>query len=245
MSKKIVMLNVALLALFALGAFKLRADWRAFDPAHDIARIQPAPQTFPPLAASVAAAPQAGDWTDIPSHNMFSFDRTDIDIAQVVEAAPPPPPKPSGPKPVLFGTLIVGSQKTAYVGSAGSKNSKSMKAGDEIDTWKIIDIQANSIAVESNGVRETVKINDPVTQIARDASKTALAGATQTMIQTNQPPQNAPQAASTTSVLTNTPPAQVLSGIANTAPAPIELRPGTERVMTLFGGVAVPKGAGQ
>lgn len=231
MSKKILALNLALLALLVLGGFKFRNDWREFDPAHDVAKIQPAPQTFPPLATPPAATAQAADWTDIPSRNMFSFDRSDIDIAPVVEAEPP---KPSGPKPVLIGTMIMGKSKTAFVG----KSAKAMEVGQEVDGWKILDILRDAILIESNGVQDSVKVNDPTASAGRNAAKTTLSNTAPSVISFTAP------ANASATVMTSSANSTAAGNGTAASPAPtISAPPGSVLIQTPWGFTTVSEGA--
>ena len=232
MPKKILILDIELLMVLVVGGLKFRSAWRNFGPAHDVASIRPLPQTFPALLAPVAASVQAADWTEIPSHNLFSFDRSDIDIAPVVEAEPP---KPLGAKPILFGTMILGAKKYAQVapGPTGNKNYSSFEVGQEVDGWKIVDIQLTSIIVESNGTRQTVTMNDPVAKVARDSGKTAIA-TPPSVIQVTQPVRTG----STASTPVQSPATGVVS-----QPAPASAQPRPVPIQTLFGGTVVSEGA--
>jgi hypothetical protein len=187
MLRRLLILDAGLVVLIVLGGMKLTQDWRAFGPTHDVAGIQSRPQVFPALPSTTGAnASETAAWTEIPTKDPFSFDRNDIDIV-VAEA----PPKPVGPKPVLFGVMVIGNDKTAFVasGPTGNRNSRPMKVGEEIDGWTIVEIATKSIEIQSNGQRQTVILNDPSAAIPRDASRTAAASApTPTVIQSSQPP---------------------------------------------------------
>jgi hypothetical protein len=199
MSKKILILDAVLVALLAWGVVRFRSEWKAFGPAHDLALIQPQPQSFPPLAAAVVPGTAAADWTEIPTRNPFSFDRNDIDI--VVVPPPEEPPKPLGPKPVFFGAIILDKNtKWALVapGPAG-KNYKEMKIGAVIDGWTILEIDKKSMAIESQGKRETVVMNDPSVNIPREVIRTASGGGTPSVVQTGQPMPAASAASSNSS----------------------------------------------
>ena len=174
MLRRLLILNAGLIALLVIGAIKIRQDWQAFAPMHDLASIQPAPQTFPSLPAAVGATAAVSDWTEIPTKNPFSFDRTDVDLAVSV----PTPPPPLGPKPILFGTFFLGLDRTAMIapGQGASRNSRPIKVGQTIDGWTVVEIASKSIQIESNGVRETVIMNDPSAQVPRDSTRTLAAG---------------------------------------------------------------------
>src|SRR5215475_1127687 len=100
-----IFLLVGLLVLLGMGAMRLRQDWRAFNATHQPSAIKPKSETLPGVPPGYSQKPGVADWTAIPSHNPFSFDRTDITL--VAPADPPAPPKPVGPKPLLFGTMTL------------------------------------------------------------------------------------------------------------------------------------------
>ena len=235
MLRRLLILDAALVALLVMGGMKLHKDWKAFGPTHDVASIKARPHAYPPIPVggttdSIANA----EWTDIPSKDPFSFDRNDIDIVPpaVVEA---PPPKPLGPKPILFGTFILGNDRTAFLasGPTGNRNSRPMKLGETIDGWTIVDIGSKSVQVESNGTRQAVIINDPTAQVPRDVARNAGVPAP-AVVQTITPPAPAPS--------TN-PPSSPTSSVPSAAPAaasPLPPAPaGTTYVRTPFGPMTV------
>ena len=180
MLRRILILDGALVALLVFGGVKLHQEWNAFGPLHDVAAIQARPQVFPSLAVSASAAPSAGpaDWTEIPTRNPFSFDRSDIDIV-VAEA----PVRAVGPKPVLFGAIFLDKDNRVALVAPGpaGKNYRPMKLGDTIDGWTIVELSPKSMVVESNGLRESVIMNDPTLQIPREAVRTAATSTSSTI----------------------------------------------------------------
>lgn len=175
MIRRLVILDSVLVILLGLGGAKVRQDWRAFGPAHQVSAIQPKAETFPTLpAAGPATGGGASDWTDIPSHNPFSFDRNDIAIL-----APSEPPKPVGPRPILFGTMALDDGRVAMLasGQAANRNSRPMKVGQTIDGWTVVEIQAKSVVIEANSTRETVIMDDPTVQVPRDYTRTLASAA--------------------------------------------------------------------
>jgi len=187
--RRLLILDAGLVVLLVIGGMKLRKDWLAFAPTHDLSAIQPKPLAFPSLPMTiVATVGTSADWTEIPSKDPFSFDRNDIDIPAVVVEAPA---KPVGPKPILFATIIIGSDRHAFVaqGVPGNRNSRDMKIGETVDGWTIVDIARNSIEVESNGSRQTVIMNDPSAGVSRDVSRTNVVPATTSSAQPSVPAQ--------------------------------------------------------
>jgi len=176
MTRRIFFLDLGLVVLLSLGGIRLRQDWKTFNVTHQTSAIRPKAETLPGLPAGTAAAQTVADWTAIPSRNPFSFDRTDITIPAPPE--PAAPPKPMGPKPVLFGTMNIGSDRVAMLApaqAAGSRNSRPMKVGEAMDGWTVVQIEDTAVVVEGNAVRETLLINDPTAQVQRDHTRTVAA----------------------------------------------------------------------
>ncbi|HYR89050.1 MAG TPA: hypothetical protein VE422_33555 [Terriglobia bacterium] len=173
--RRLLILNLVLVAVLVAAAVRFHNSWIMFRATHEAGAIQPQAESLPRIVSTAvpnSAAP--ADWTDIPSRNPFSFDRTDIAILEP-KAPPAPPPVPLGPKPILFGTVNLGKDNTAVVAPgqpAGNRNSKSMKVGEVIDGWKIVEISDKSIVIEANSVKETVIMNDPSALVQRDHTRT-------------------------------------------------------------------------
>src|SRR6266566_5293788 len=110
--RKIWLLDVVLLALMVAITTRFHNEWIMFTATHQAGAVEPEREKFAKLGLSLPPnLPAPANWTDIPSHNPFSFDRTDIAILEPKAPPPPPAPKiPVGPKPVLFGTLSLGKE---------------------------------------------------------------------------------------------------------------------------------------
>jgi hypothetical protein len=222
--RRILILNLSLIAALAAISVRLYEEWITFDATHQTGAVAPERETFTKLASGVPPnAPAPANWTDIPSHNPFSFDRTDIAILE--PKAPPPPPAPKvalGPKPVLFGTIIIGSDPLAMVapGKPGAREYKPMKIGETIDGWTIVSIADKSVVIKGNEIQETILMNDPTAQVPRDHTRTIEAPPPPTVISIGGPPaplssSAAPAAATTTA-----------------APGQASPQPGQRRVIT-------------
>ena len=167
MVRRLLILNLALVAIVVAAGVRLHNDWMNFEATHQTAIIQPEPEPVPQVSAAAVQNPSApADWVDIPSHNPFSFDRTDIPILE-----PAAPPRPSGPKPILFGTMSLGKDVLAMVGSGqppGNRTFKPMKVGEVIDGWTITKILDKSIVIKANEIEDSVLMDDATAQVPRD-----------------------------------------------------------------------------
>jgi len=167
------MLNLTLIAVVVATGVRFHNDWILFEATHQPGAIPPQRETLPTVASTAApTSATRADWTEIPSRNPFSFDRTDIAILEPKA----PPPVPTGPKPILFGTISLGKDRLAMVGPGkpGNRNYQSMKTGEVIDGWTVVEISDKSIVIEANSVRESVIMNDPLAQVERDHTRTLL-----------------------------------------------------------------------
>src|SRR5438094_218192 len=152
-----------------------------FTATHQTGAVEPDREKFAKLGLSLPPnLPAPANWTDIPSHNPFSFDRTDIAILEPKAPPPPPAPKiPVGPKPVLFGTLSIGKEPMALIGPGkpGNRDYKPMMVGEIIDGWTLVSISDKSVVMKGNDVQETIAMNDPTAQIPREHTRTEVAPA--------------------------------------------------------------------
>src|SRR5262245_8217499 len=184
MMRRLLVLNLVLVAVLIAMAIRLYDDWKNFEATHQIAAIQAQPEAVPTVAAvATGGAGTPEDWTDIPSHNPFSFDRTDIPILEPVA-----PPKPPGEKPILFGTMTLGKDMLAMVASgqpAGNRNYKPMKVGEVIDGWTITKILDKSIIVKTNDIEDSVLMDDAVVQVPREYARSTPSS--QPVVTTSQP----------------------------------------------------------
>lgn len=174
--RRVLILNLILAALVVAAAVRFANDRRMFEATHQTTAIQPESEPLPRLPAGGPGNPSGAiDWTEIPAHHPFSYDRTDIAVLQ--PAAPAAPPKPPGPKPTLFGTMSLGNDKLAMVapGQGGNRNYRPMKVGETIDGWTITQILDKSIMIAANSIEDSVIMNDPSALVPRDSSRTALA----------------------------------------------------------------------
>lgn len=199
--RRLLILNVALVALLIAGVMRFRRDWIVFEATHQPDLIRAQRETLPQApAVATANAAVAENWTDIASRNPFSFDRSDIPIVQPVA-----PPKPPGAKPILFGTITLNGERLAMVGPGGrggNRSYKSMKVGEQIDGWTITEIQDKSVKIKADTLEDSVIMNDPTAKVPRESTKTEATAAPPVVVSTPPPSPaltSTPSAASTPS----------------------------------------------
>lgn len=209
MSRRLLLLNLAMAGLLVFGVVRLRRDIREFRQQHGIDRIQPGSDKKLLKGLPGAGTAAAQEWSQIAARNPFSFDRNDVALI----LTPPAAARPQRPKPILFGTMALGTDRLALlgIGDSGSRTSKPVRTGETFDGWQLMEIQDKSVVVQWEGIKETVILNDPTAQVQRDFSKTAAAAASQPAANLSVPAQApatpAPPPAPTAA---NPPPAQPL-----------------------------------
>ena len=171
-ARQIWFLNASLGALLIWGAVKVVDGWKAFDAAHQVSQLETKPDTTAGkmvAAAEVKPAVVNEAWSEIASRNPFSFDRTDVNLVEV--KAPPV----TTPKPVLFGTLVLGDDRLALMGKPGSstRTGPPVKVGETFEGWKVTKIDSKSVVVTANGVEESLVVGR--VPVVRNTEKTAAA----------------------------------------------------------------------
>jgi hypothetical protein len=183
--RRLLILDLMLVAALAAGIIRIRKSWLEFDASHQPSRVQAENEPAQPLPPAVAAAPQLEDWTDISAKNPFSFDRNDVSIIAPKEAIQ------AKPKPALFGIMSLGGDKIAMLGPGqGSRASRPVKVGETLEGWEVVEINDKSVIVASaDGFRQTIIMNDPSAQIPRSYERTLAANGQGPAPQVIQPPQ--------------------------------------------------------
>lgn len=217
--KRIWIFNLMLGALLVWGSLKLRESWAAFDETRgaSLTRGGLAAAEVPRAAQASPVSLPAENWLEIASRNPFSVDRNDSDL---VEPAPAPPPVAT-PKPILFGTLLLGSERLALLGKAGSRSRQSVKVGEDFDGWRVVEIEDKSVVIISNGAQESLIVGKiPIERRTESTASPAVSSV---------PP--APQSATPAATASPRPPA----ASPGTGRIPAVLPPGTHVIDTPFG----------
>jgi hypothetical protein len=188
--RRLLILDLALLAALVAGIVQLRRSWYEFEATHRVETIQPEREILKSPPAPPTLAVSAEDWTDIATRNPFSFDRTDVAIMN------PRPTLPTQPRPVLLGTIFIGSDRMAMLapGQSGSRGSGPYKVGASIDNWQVVEIRDKSaVVINASGVRETLVINDPRDRLVRSTERTGTGAPAQAVnVLTSPTPAQAP-----------------------------------------------------
>lgn len=155
MSRKLIALDLALVALLAWAAYGLRQIWvasRAREAAGLHVRVgkQPAPP-LTPLPNPPAVVP--AKYKTIADKDLWSRDRNP-DVP--VEPPPPPPPEPPMPAlPAYHGLMNIGDGPTAFMGVTPTSPYEAVHPGETIGQFKLLSVNEKEIELEWHG--KTIK----------------------------------------------------------------------------------------
>ena len=149
MNRKMVFLNLVLVALAGVLVWQIRVRWVAAhaherDVLGDNARVLKilAPPPPPPVRTAAPA-----DYLEVAQRTLFSRDRNPN---VVVEPPPPPPaPPPMPPLPVYYGQMSFG-EPVVFL-SIADKGQKGYHAGDEIGPFKVVSFDRDNITFDWKG----------------------------------------------------------------------------------------------
>ncbi len=158
MSRKLLLLDVVLVAVVVYVGFQFRDEWRAAK-AREAARLnippKPlAPPAYKPLPPEPPVMPSG--YVNIAEKMLWDRSRNST---VVVEVPPPPPPKPMPPLPVYHGMMNLGSSgPTAFFSMTVEAPHQAIHLGENIGQFKLLSVNSDEVELEWDGqvIRKTV-----------------------------------------------------------------------------------------
>jgi len=148
MNRRLLLLNLALLALAASLGWLLREHWLAAQ-AHERAIFEQAARKKPVLPPAPVMPPKPvtpAEYIDVASKTLFAADRNSNVIVDPPKPAPPPPPMPALPS--YFGQMGIG-EPVVFLSNATTPQ-KSYHAGEKIGPFQIVSFNLEKIAFQWN-----------------------------------------------------------------------------------------------
>ena len=160
MTRKLRMLDLALVVVLALLGFLLRREWISAQ-----ARVQAFQRVVskPAQVQSLAPLPKvqplaATSYAEVAAKNLFSRDRNPNVILDPVT---PPPEKPVPPFPVARGVMLwEGLPPTVVLSEKAGATQKGYHPGETIGEWKIVSIDNRYVVFEWNGKEFKKRIDE-------------------------------------------------------------------------------------
>jgi hypothetical protein len=159
MNRRLVVLNVALIALAAWLGWTLRQHWLAAQ-AHERAIFEQAvrnPRFLPPPPLTPPKSVTATEYIDVASKMLFAADRNPNVVIEPPKPAPPPPPMPA--LPAYFGQMRIGTP-TVVLSTASNMAQKSYHVGERIGPFEIVSFDREKIAFKWEDKTVEKKLSD-------------------------------------------------------------------------------------
>lgn len=168
MKRKLIWLNVVLVAAIAATAWRVRDEWtaqQAREQAIRTARVPPskvALPVIPPPPSGVTAA----SYGEIANKMLFSRERNPT---VVVEVPIQPPPKPMPPLPVLHGVLGLPSGTVALMSVDAKSPGKAVKEGEKIGEFELTNVSRDEISLKWEDKTVTRSVSEMIYQAIEKA----------------------------------------------------------------------------
>jgi hypothetical protein len=173
LSRKLIALNLVLLALGAGMIWLLRLRWLEVQ-AHERAIFEQAAHAravlpLPPVAAPKPVA--AADYLDVAQKTLFSKDRNPVVVIEL------PPPKPEPPLPALpfyHGQMTIG-EPVVFLSTVGNGDQRGYHAGEKVGPFELVSFDRESITFDWNGKTVERKLQELVPKETPPAPSQAAA----------------------------------------------------------------------
>jgi len=159
LKRKLIALDLALIAAVGAACWQWRMDWVALG-ARDakLHQLSVRPGRLPEL--SVAPPPQpvaAVRYAEIAQKMLFSKDRNPN---VVVEPPKEPPPKQMPPLPLLYGVLNLMDSTTAVMSEKVNTPHQGVRLGEQIGEFTLVSVNRDEITLEWDGQPLTKRIDE-------------------------------------------------------------------------------------
>jgi hypothetical protein len=173
LKRKLLLLNLALVALVALAGWRARQAWVEADRRERaVLRAPLKPLPAPPFASLPAVEPlTATAYEDVAQKMLFSPDRNPTVVIE------PAKPKPMPPLPVAYGVLNLGDGPTAVLSEKARSPHRAFHPGETIGEFKLLAVSTEELAFEWEGKKIVKKVEElrerPASEGGPSASETA------------------------------------------------------------------------
>lgn len=171
MNRKLLILDVVLVAAVAWAGYQIRVQWlaaRAREAANLNQVLRPAPPpAFTPLPQTPAVL--ASGYSQIAQKMLLDRSRNPV---VVIEVPPPPPPKPMPPLPSFHGAMNLGDGQVAVM-SVGTGPYQEVRPGGKIGDFKLVDVNTRQITLEWDGQLIRKRIDELQRRAAAESGSVA------------------------------------------------------------------------
>jgi len=173
LKKRLILLDLALVALIALAGGRLRQNWlEARKRESVVLRAPQKPLPPPPFAPLPRLEPlAAAAYVEVAQKMLLSPDRNPT---VVVEA---PKPKPLPPFPVAHGVLNLGDGPVAILSEKAGSPHRGYQPGEKIGELKLVAVDPRELVFEWEGQRIAKKVEELRERTASQPGAASAAGA--------------------------------------------------------------------
>jgi hypothetical protein len=147
-NRKILALNIALLALLGVLGWMIREQWRQTR-ARQLTTLAKAPGKVAVLPPPSPAPPEPAvpaNYLDVAQKTLFSKDRNPNVIIETKPEPPPPPEEPPPPRPFYYGQMNLGEPVALLSIEKGGQ--KGFHVGDPVGPFKLVAFNRDTITFE-------------------------------------------------------------------------------------------------
>lgn len=171
MRRRLLALNLALVALGALGLWRLRVERRRAFERYRILSPAPGGRQAPPAEPSGPGPVHPAAYLEAAEKFLFSADRNPTVVVE------PPKVKPRPALPQLFGVMNLGAGPIAIMAPAPNTPHKSVRIGETVGEFKLLAAGGDKISLEWEGQTIEAQISEVLVRAAADAAQTSALGA--------------------------------------------------------------------
>ena len=190
MNVRLVFLNAVLVLVLATLVFQFRRGLLDYEATHDIESIQAEAEIDISVAGieGLDRGSERSDWNLVSALNPFSADRNDIAVLGPVPASEAVDTGRTVTSALaLIGTLLLGDERVALMNSPEDPAYVSLRVGETIAGWQLVEIDRKSVVVEATGRRRDVVMNDPTMSVSGARTQGRAAPATVVASQSSTP----------------------------------------------------------
>jgi hypothetical protein len=157
MNRKVIFLNLGLLALAGWLFWVLRLKWIESHQ-HEHAELTSVPRRQLVVAPPAVTPPKlmaASEYNEVAQKTLFAKDRNPNVVIEVKPVPPPPPPPPMPPLPAYFGSMSLGDPVIVLKLPKGTQ--KSYHAGEQVGPFQLVSFDKEKVIFDWDG--QTVERN--------------------------------------------------------------------------------------
>lgn len=158
MNRKLLVLNLVLVAAVGYAGLRIRAEWRAAKARQAATLNRKVAPAAPPPFTRLSTPPPVLPSGYIDIAQKMLFDKSRNSVVELPPPPAPPPPEPVPPLPGYHGQMDLGDGPTVILNAAGSNQHQGVRVGEEIGPFKLVEANPREVAFEWKGqvIRKSV-----------------------------------------------------------------------------------------